>query len=294
MYSMRATPNARRIAALIASGAILVGATDALAQRGTSDAAQRAAQQFSGQMLPLQPMPPGMQPAIGALTNRLRTAVCNPPQGTGGPGPTAFYDANTGWPSFSWEAVPGAVAYQVERAVDGTNNWVLAGSTCGSPDAIREDLSTGRPYIVFQDIAGGLRSGETYVYKVNAIGAKGEVGWNSVRWNASSALEPRFETVVIAGSTVTLTMSLLAGYTLGGCVSSSTPLEVAVTAAYGLNRNVTLGTACSPLLPQVVVYGVPIGTHTFTASAHWLQSLDPAMPRVMLTTSRDTVITIKP
>ncbi|MBC7790782.1 MAG: hypothetical protein H7Z74_12610 [Anaerolineae bacterium] len=281
------------MAAFMSVALSLVASATATAQRTPGGAASRGTKVLSGQMLPLEPLPAGMQPVVSAALARIRMAGCKPPQPSGGPGPTSFFPGFM-WPSgieLEWPAVPGAVAYLVERAVDGTSDWIVAASTCGSPDAIREyERTSGQTRIWFRDIAGGVELGKTYVYKVTAVGAAGEVGWNSVRWSPPP-YTPSFTTTV-TGSTVVLTASQPCQiFTFTSLWSQ----EMEITASYGFSRIVPTNNACgSTSISPVTIYGVPEGTHTFTVAALWTQSLDPAMPRVVGRSSASALITIKP
>jgi len=140
--------------------------------------------------------------------------------------------------------------------------------------------------ILFRDIVGGIRLGETYVYKVSALGANGELGWNSFRWSPQP-FTPQIGHITITGSTLEFYVRR------HDCSSEE---ELLITASYGLTRIVPNNSACAALyMTPVIVYGVPEGTHTLSATAHWTQSLDPNIPRLVGTSSvADTTITIKP
>lgn len=246
--------------------------------------------ELSGQMLP-------MARASAALANSgilsEFTRKCNPTQSAGGPSPSSFtlQEETPGGPRFYWPAVPGAVAYVVDRAVDGTTSWKLAGTTCGSPNAIRSQTYTnGESRVFFEDISGGVVAGTTYVYRVKAFGAAGEMGWNSTRWTAPHAPPPQWQPTVVTGSTAKLAFVFPGGF---GRNSSFLADAWKLTASDGRSwtGRVNYYNNTSPIF--VTVLGLPVGTHTFTLTAEWSQAFDPALPRVTATSSAQTTVTIK-
>lgn len=234
---------------------------------------------------------------IGALA-KVRMAACNPGQPAAGPPPASFVLVKS-WPSgpeFDWPTVPGAVAYLVERAIDnGAYQWQIVGSTCGQLDDIRAvQYGDGTTSLRFRDIAGGVVPGTRYVYKVSAVGPAAELGWNSTRWTAP-AQAPNFnQAPEIVGSTVKLWFEVLCATDMSQVVTVTAPTEVLITSSYGFSAVYANGSACHHLMYPV--NGVPISTHTFTITSHWLQSLDPSRPAVIPTggTTASISVEIKP
>jgi hypothetical protein len=178
------------------------------------------------------------------------------------------------------------VAYVVERAVDGTDAWSTAGTTCGSPDAIRSDATT----VVFHEFSGGIVAGTHYVYKVKAFGASGEMGWNTTRWTAPFAPGFQWLPETVVGSTARLKFN-----SQGNSYSSVRRAEKwLVTAPDGRTwtGDVSHPGAGSNHIDSVSVLGLAVGTYTFTLTAQWLQHWDPSMPRVTATASVPKTITI--
>lgn len=221
--------------------------------------------------------------ALAAIANSMK---CNPAQTSPGQAPTGFsldFDM-PGGPAFMWPEVPGATAYVVERAVDGNQLWSLAGSTCGSPNTIkRVQVGMGRWQIEFWEASGGITPRTTYVYRVKALGDNGEMGWNSTRWTAPDAPQAIWETPVITGSTATLKFSFATN-------PVTPPNEWVLAAPDGRQWNGIVGFS-GPNTVQVL--GLQPGNYTFTLTAKWVQTWDPAMPRVTATSTSQTTITIK-
>jgi hypothetical protein len=178
---------------------------------------------------------------------------------TGGPGPGTI-GGSLGTPGgglINFAGVAG-VNYVVERAPYGTTSWVLVGSTCGGPSPV--DPSGGVVYV--RDMAGGVMMSSRYTYRVTAVGSKGEVGWNTYHWTAPCVGAP-YLTATVSGSTVTLTW--LANYINSCGYNSSLSAETyTVTSSFGyLKSKSQYGWS------KEVIYGVPVGTHTFTITSGW-------------------------
>lgn len=190
-----------------------------------------------------------------------------------------------GGPTFYWPEVNGSVGYVVLRAVDGTNNWTIAGSSCASPNGVRKMQAGQTSWVIeFDDISGGVVPNTPYVYQVKAFGPAGEMGWNSTRWTAPNAPAATWLPPVITGSSATLNFT----YSTQSSVYMAD--EWVLTAPDGRHWN---GYFSSPGMPSSVqVQGLSVGTHTFTLTSQWVQVLDPRMPRVTATSTTQTTITI--
>ena len=141
-----------------------------------------------------------MQIASAALANSVImkefTRVCNPAQSAGGPAPTAFvrYKNDPGLTAFSWPQVPGAVAYVVNRAIDGTTDWKVAGKRAAARTAFDcADLDLISTRCILMMFLEESIPNTTYVYQVQAFGASGEMGWNSTRWTSYAAPDPAWK-----------------------------------------------------------------------------------------------------
>lgn len=246
----------------------------------------------SGLMLPLlePPADPGAQIVAVPLPVIVTVAtLCNPIQKLPGPGPASFTLVSLAEPSMGakWPAVPGAVAYVVERSVEGSNVWTLVGSTCGGPSPIRITTSPAVSVneVFFVDLSGGIVPGTRYIYKIKAIGAVGETGWNSTRWTAPTLFVPTWYPTKISGSTVELMWRFQS--TIPG---NRWPDQFHVSSDYGLSQT----TSCMPPICGLTVYGVPEGTNTFTLTARWVDYWSTPPKPVFATVSTTTTITIQP
>ena len=172
------------------------------------------------------------------------------------------------------------------RAVDGTNNWSIAGSSCASPNVFRktqvQGVVEGRWVIVFDDISGGVVPNTRYVYQVKAFGPAGEMGWNSTRWTAPDPPKATWLPSVIVGSSATL------NFTYPKQSSVERADEWVLTAPDGRHWNGYVTTSNI----SVQVQGLPVGTHIFTLTLQWVQVLDPRMPRVTATSTTQMTVTI--
>jgi hypothetical protein len=147
--------------------------------------------------------------------------------------------------------------------VQGSNTWTLAGTTCGTPTLIA-GMSHGTTVLSFSDGLGGIVPGTTYLYRVTALAATGEVGIGTVAWQAPAAATIRWLSATAVGSTVTLKWR----YEPPAANASPAPHRFRLTAPYGLTQltsNFCGGVGgCS-----LVVAGVPSGTHQFTVTGEW-------------------------
>ncbi len=255
---------------------------------------------LSGKILPLAQSSGGL--ARSAILTALDSYLkCDPAQPLPGPSPSSFFlDWNEpGGPTIGWPEVAGAVAYVVDRAVDGTDNWKMAGTTCGSPNAIRRMAAGPTSYVIeFHDFSGGIVPNTPYVYRVKAFSASGEMGWNSTRWTAPPAPAPTWLPTVITGSTAKLRFEFLNldDWNKGAPPAPPvTPIRMPdqwiLTASDG--RSWTGLFVLPGVESSVSVLGLPVGTYTFTLTAQWIQNWDPRMPRVTATSSTQATVTIK-
>lgn len=116
-----------------------------------------------------------------------------------GPGRPAESPAPSGaW--LGWRPVPGAKAYVVERAVDGSNVWSVLATTCANKERFMyTPLNSATGWSSFFDISGGVIPRTTYAYRVTAIGAPGtgggfagQVWWNVIKWTAPDPIAPQW------------------------------------------------------------------------------------------------------
>ncbi len=190
---------------------------------------------------------------VTSAEGSLRLTACGQ-KSSGGPGPTSII-AQQGTPAgarFYWQPVPGdGMNYVVDRAPEGTTTWTLVGSTCGGPSPIY----TGGGGVHIRDLAGGVTPLSRYVYRITAISSNGAAGWNSYHWTAPCwALSA--PTATVSGSTVTLNWSN--GSSCGGDPSLG-PDTFTITSDFGYTKVKSYVSTFSD-----TIYGVPLGTHTFT------------------------------
>jgi hypothetical protein len=173
-----------------------------------------------------------------------------------------------GW--LNWSAPsPAGTNYVVDRAPFGTTTWTFVGSTCGGPSPINvchADPSTGICQVWMRDYAGGVRAGAKYTYRVTRIGPRSEVGWQTVAWYAG-CMKPPQPTATVSGSTVTVTWS---AYAINcGTFSSLPPETYTLTSSFGYVKTAAAPDGIHAGFTKDVIYGVPLGTHTFSLVAGW-------------------------
>jgi hypothetical protein len=214
--------------------------------------------------------------------------------------------------AIQWPAVPGAVAYTVDRAEDyGTIAWTTLGSSCsGSTTSLK--FATSVPngpvqpnHVGFLDITGTtprLR----YVYRVRAFDAAGRMGWSSIRWRAPHSGDPKIYSSKVTGSTVelnvafwtvdrddNLTASERANFDFHG---GRPPDQFVVNTSYGVTTPFVASSVRDIASPEfhLRLTSVPEGTHTFTVNAYWTLLWDGTLPRVVSAKSTSAQITVKP
>ena len=207
--------------------------------------------------LPVVRVPKGAD--VSSSEGSLRLTACGQ-KSSGGPGPSAVY-VKTSPPSgaiLMWPAVAGTdMNYVVDRAPEGTTTWTLVGSTCGGPSPV----SVSSDYITIRDLAGGIVQGSRYVYRVFAIASNGAAGWNTYHFQPPCAATPTPQATV-AGSTVTIKWTPPEYYTCGGD-RAFPPDTYTLTSSFGFAKSSTASWITE------TVYGVPLGTHTFTLVSNY-------------------------
>jgi hypothetical protein len=157
---------------------------------------------------------------------------------------------------------PPGTNYVVERAPSGSTSWGLVGSTCGgpSPVSIAPPDATGKVQVGVHDYSGGVRALNKYTYRVTRLGPKGEVGWQTFHWTAPCVNAPQ-PTATASGSTVTVKWS----NALSLCMSlpSTRPETFTLTSSFGFVKTKTRDWT------EEIIYGVPVGTHTFSMVGGW-------------------------
>lgn len=206
--------------------------------------------------LPVIRVPRGAE--VTSSEGSLRLTACGQ-KTSGGPSPVVM-PPGRGAPSGAvliWPPVAGTdVNYVVDRAPEGTTTWTLVGSTCGGPSPIR----VASDYIKVRDFAGGVVPGSRYVYRVYAIASNGAAGWNTYHYQAPCATTPMPQATV-SGSTVTLKWNGTETTCGGDFVFP--PDSYTLTSTYGFTKSGTSAWGSE------AIYGVPLGTHTFSLVSNY-------------------------
>jgi len=191
-----------------------------------------------------------------------------------GPDPGVIKTASLASPaggSLDWSSPsPAGTNYVVDRAPYGTTTWTFVGSTCGGPSPItvgQADPSTGKSSVRMRDYAGGVIANRKYTYRVTRIGPSSEVGWQTVTWY-SGCMKPPSPTATVSGSTVTVTWSTNAS-DCGFYGSSLPPETYTLTSSFGYVKTAAAPDGIHSGFTKDVIYGVPLGTHTFSLVAGW-------------------------
>ncbi len=231
---------------------------------------------------PTLPMPRGAQ--LASADGVLRLTPCAQ-RTTGGPATTAARSTiiSPGWVAIEWDALAPATHWVVERQLP-TGAWKLIGSTCGGPMPVSAPFTgrTGTSSQGIRDATGGLGPpGTQHLYRVTAVGPSGEVGWYTHREHVPCVSGPQLFATV-SGSTVTLTWS---SGSLSVCGMPSavtverTPRYYTVTSSYGYVK-----TRYASTWSKEPVFGVPLGTHTFSIVGEY--------PPDGRTTTRSVTVTV--
>lgn len=184
----------------------------------------------------------------------------------GGPSPqqlTGVSESPAGL-HFNWVAMAAGTNYVVERSPEGTSSWTLVSSTCGGPSPMATGTNaTGQAAIFSRDYAGGVQPNGRYIYRVTAVGPNGEAGWNTLRWKPPCGGSIATNSVNVSGSTVTI----YARYS-GVCISNALPMDYpgpyVLTTSYGFTTSTSASGGGTVREFKFTIYGVPVGTHTFT------------------------------
>jgi hypothetical protein len=211
---------------------------------------------------------------------------------------TLFATAGTypNGPRFTWmrTASSAVVAYRMERSQQGSNAWALAGTSCGAAGAAGAivDLGATSPNMEYADPLGGLVPGATYLYKLTALAANGEAGWNSVAWTAPNPGLVRWLAPTVTAYNITLR------WRYEPPVSGAPTLPDAFQLTSGSGPVKTLQAPCNALAGCTVRDTILPGRHgaqPYRVTAGW-RSYRPVgsntLVSLMGTLSADTVITI--
>ncbi len=195
---------------------------------------------------------------------------------------------------FWWSRQPanGVVGYRVDRSVQGSNAWTLAGTSCGTTPTI---LFMGNvvPNMRFTDLSGGITPGTTYVYRITALAANGEAGWNTSTWTAPNSGLVRWLSATTTATSITLQWRYEPPPTGAPPVPNN---GYKLTSGYGLN--VTAGpNACTTLAGcSYTISNPPKGAQQFTITARWAYSMGAGQTYnqgpAMGTLSADTLIVV--
>jgi hypothetical protein len=160
-----------------------------------------------------------------------------------------------------WSRLGIPVALRVDRSVQGSKTSALVASSCdGTIPPSAGDVS------IFDQIKG-VSPGTTYVYKLTALAANGDIGVGTVSWTSPNPSVMHWLSATNAGSTVTLNFRYEPPATNPPNVSL---VVYHVTAPYGFDQIFGRGTDCGKITGcTLVASAVPSGTHVFTVSAEW-------------------------
>jgi hypothetical protein len=190
---------------------------------------------------------------VSAAEGVLRLTPCGQ-KTTGGPGPGTIVpqDGTPAGARFHWTPVAD-MNYVVERAPErNTTTWTLVGSTCGGPSPV----TVASDAVFVRDLAGGVIPDVNYIYRVTAISSTGASGWNTYHFVVPCKLAP-VPRATVSGSTVTLEWS-----PTGACGNSPPAIDpdtYTISSSFGYTK-----TKSSRYWTREWIYGVPVGTHTFT------------------------------
>jgi hypothetical protein len=154
-----------------------------------------------------------------------------------------------------------ATNFVVHRSPEANISWSLVGSTCGGVSPVL----TYNSQAYLTDRLGGIQQGVPYIYRVTAVGPNGEVGWTTVHWQAPCVGTIRLTTSV-NGNAVNVSGQYVQCGT--SAIPEAGPNQFAISTSFGYTATMPPG---PPYFRDFnfTVYGVPIGTHTFTVVANW-------------------------
>lgn len=125
---------------------------------------------------------------------------------------------------------------------------------------------TGLNVAAFDQIKG-VTPNTTYLYKLTAIAATGDIGVGTVTWTSPNASVMHWLSATVAGSSVTLNFRYEPPATNP---PGATYLSYRVTAPYGFDQVIPRGTDCGKVGGcSLVATGVPSGTQIFTVFGEW-------------------------
>jgi hypothetical protein len=204
-----------------------------------------------------------------------------------------------------WSAVPGAVAYVVERSVDGSNAWSLIADTCSKLSQFQSAAGSALPQIarpvVYTDNSDGVIPRTFYAYRVVAIGAPGTGGgfagrvwWNQIKWVAPDPVAPQW-----ISTSITNTGALRVQWRFdapGNPFLPAQPDSYVLSTTTGWTQDSGTGLravgSCLGFNGCVVNFtGAPSGTHVFTLTAQWI-AMTNGVKQVVATTQADQTVTI--
>ncbi|HEY6825845.1 MAG TPA: fibronectin type III domain-containing protein [Gemmatimonadaceae bacterium] len=191
--------------------------------------------------------------------------------------------------TLTWSAAtPTGTNYVVDRAPFGTTAWTFVGSTCGGPSPIAvgaANPTTGKSAMWMRDMAGGAVQNTKYTYRVTRIGPSSEVGWNTVAWTSSCVLAP-YATATVSGSTVTLQWPNYYGNVCPGSTSANLtkPESYTLRSSFGYVKTIAPISEMDSYVKDVI-YGVPVGTHTFTLTSGWRPDYSSRPSQITVTVS---------
>jgi hypothetical protein len=197
---------------------------------------------------------------MGSTDGVLRLTPCGSKSGSQ-PAPAGLHSLG-GTPAggkLEWEIVSG-VNYVVDRTPEGAETWSLVGSTCGGPSPLTPRVEAPTMMNV-QDLIGGIQG--NVIYRVLAVGPKGQIGWNTVHW--SPPCKGALNIVpTVTGSSVRLDWQFNESCTSGSLLAVPVPNIFRVTSSFGY-----AGDFVGARTGSVVVDGLPRGTHSFTFTGIW-------------------------
>ncbi len=160
---------------------------------------------------------------------------------------------NEGWQT------GGAISIRVDRSVQGSGSWSLAGSSCDG------SLRIVRPATLVDKLAG-LTPNTTFQYRLTSYAPSGDFGTATMSWTSSFPSVIRWLSATSNGGTVTLSFR----YEPPAANPWRSPEDrFVLTSSYGLNKTVS-NNGCAGLSGcSVTLTGVPSGSHVFTATAQW-------------------------
>jgi len=215
--------------------------------------------------------PPSGQPMLAALAPGAVTWIPKVPDLTG----------------FLWTAGSHIMAYRVERSLPDNKSWMLMGTSCDG------SIEVAYPGYTFLDRSGKIDPNTTYLYKMTALAANGEMGERTYTYTSPSQSVMHWLSATTSGNTVTMKFRYEPPLTNAPILPSD---SFYVTSPYGLNQLVAVSTG-KPLVHEsacmtaagcsFVVNGVPSGTHVFTVTASWISG-----PLVMAKISASTTVII--